>query len=264
MRRRRAPALGHEQRWPALLQPLLSWAAVIVGVGIVVIVVRSPAHGVEISEQALPTGPALYQRTCASCHGNQGQGTFRGPTLVAVGAASADYWLRSGRMPLREPDQQSQRQPPAFTDAQIRELVDYVATLGEGPPIPQIDLAGANLAEGGELYRLNCAACHNWDGKGGALVNQSNAPPLRPVPVRELAEAVRIGPGTMPLFTEDQLNDDQLADVLAYVEYMKTPPDAGGFGLGHWGPSTETLAGFAGLALIVGITAWLGERRRGR
>lgn len=220
-----------------------------------------PAHGQQTSEPGSQTGADLYDGNCASCHGNNGEGSFRGPTLIGVGAASADYWLRSGRMPLVQPDQDVRRGPPAFDDAQIRELVAHVTSFGDGPAIPQIELDGANLAQGGQLYRVNCASCHNWDGKGGALVNRNNAPTLHAVPDRQVAEAMRIGPGAMPKFTTEQLDDQQLSDVIAYVDYMESPQDRGGFALAHWGPSTETIAGFVALLILVLVTAWLGERR---
>lgn len=272
--RRDAPACDTRPARSARATPLLQWMLVIAAAGAVVMLGR-PAAGQqppsEAAEQLTQTpeggaalGPSLYQRDCASCHGNTGEGTFRGPSLIGVGAASADYWLRSGRMPLREPDQEPKRGPVAFSDAEIRVLVDYVAQLGDGPPIPALDLASADLARGGELYRLNCASCHNWDGKGGALVgNRNNAPPLHPIPNRQVAEAVRIGPGTMPNFSPEQLNQEELGDVVAYVEYLGAPRDAGGYGLAHWGPSTETIAGFVGLGALVLVAAWLGDRGRG-
>jgi ubiquinol-cytochrome c reductase cytochrome c subunit len=239
--------------------PVLSWLLVL-GIGAALVLLARPARGVE--EESLPRGPQLYQANCASCHGIQGTGTFRGPTLVGVGAASADYWLRSGMMPLSEPDAEPVRSEPAFSEEEILLLVDYVAQLGDGPPIPDVDLGSVDLARGGELYRINCAACHNWDGKGGALVNSENAPRLHPVPVRQVADAVRAGPGAMPQFTDEQLDEEALSDVVAYVDYLRSPRDEGGFGLAHWGPSTETVAGFFGLGVLVLVTAWLGERRR--
>ncbi len=248
-------------RGPRGLPPVLAWLVLVVSVAGGGLLVADVAHGAQ--EEALPRGPVLYQANCASCHGNQGTGTWRGPSLVGVGAASADYWLRSGRMPIDDPDEEPVRSEPAFDEREIALLVDYVARLGDGPPIPEYDLAGADLARGGELYRVNCAACHNWDGKGGALVNRNNAPALHPVPTRQVAEAVRIGPGTMPQFTREQLDDEELDEVLAYVDYLDNPVDAGGFGLFHWGPATETLAGIVGVGVLVLVTAWLGERRRG-
>lgn len=272
--RRDAPACNARQSGSRRVPPLLQWAVVVLAAGAAVAVAR-PAVGQqppsEAAEQLTQTpqdesalGPDLYQRDCASCHGNRGEGTFRGPSLIGVGAASADYWLRSGRMPLRQPDQEAKRGPPAFGEPEIRALVDYVASLGEGPPIPELDLASVDLARGGELYRLNCASCHNWDGKGGALVgNRNNAPPLRLIPSRQVAEAVRIGVGTMPNFSTGQLDQEELSDVVAYVEYLGSPRDAGGYGLAHWGPSTETIAGFVSLGVLVLVAAWLGERGRG-
>lgn len=255
-----SPSLDSGRGWRRVLSgPVLGWLLV-VGIVAALVGIARPASGVE--EEELPRGPELYQANCASCHGNQGAGTFRGPSLIGVGAASADYWLRSGMMPLSEPDEEPQRSEPSFSEEEIELLVNYVAQLGDGPPIPDVDLASVDLARGGELYRVNCAACHNWDGKGGALVNSDNAPRLHPVPVRQIADAIRIGPGTMPLFTDEQLDEQELNDVVAYVDYLRSPRDAGGFGLAHWGPSTETVAGFLGLLVLVLLTAWLGERRR--
>lgn len=244
----------------AQAQPFVQWLLVVAAAGIVMFLAR-PAHSQQAGEQ--PLGPNLYQSNCASCHGNRGAGTFRGPTLIGVGAASADYWLRSGMMPISDPDEEPTRGEPAFSDAEIRELVDYIAGLGEGPAIPELDLAAADIANGGELYRANCAACHNFDGKGGALVNRENAPPLHPVPNVQIAEAVRIGPGAMPSFTQAQFDTEELNDLVAYADYLRSPLDAGGYGLAHWGPSTESVAAFVGLGVLVLVTAWLGERRRG-
>ena len=145
-------------------------------------------------------------------------------------------------------------------EAQIVELVGYVASLGDGPAIPDVDPETADLARGGDLYRLNCAPCHNWDGKGGALVNGRNAPSLHDAPAVQVAEAIRVGPGAMPLFGEEVLDERDLDDVVAYVEYLKQPRDRGGWALAHWGPATEGVAGLAGLGLLLLVAGWLGKR----
>ena len=207
------------------------------------------------------SGEILYEQHCVTCHGPQGEGTFRGPTLQGAGAASADFYLRSGRMPIDEPDEEVERSEPHFDEAQIRALVDLVAGFGDGPPIPDVDVASGEVARGGEVFRLNCAACHNWDAQGGALVHRENAPPLHDVPPRQAAEAIRIGPGTMPEFDETVLPEEELNSVLAYLELLQEPPDRGGYGLGHWGPATEMLAAFVALGVMLVFTGWLGERR---
>lgn len=242
----RARALGNLLLWTGILGLTAAWLFT---------AAASPAGG----QEGLPRAPELYQRHCAHCHGTQGTGTYRGPTLVGVGAASADFYLRSGRMPIAHPAEEVERGEPAFGEEQIRELVDYVAALGEGPAIPTVAPEGADLGVGGELYRLHCAACHNWDGKGGALVNRQNAPNLHGVPARQVAEAIRIGPGAMPVFGEDLLTDEQLNEVVAYVVALEQPRDLGGFGLFHWGPAVETLAAFVALGGLLLVTAWLGE-----
>ncbi|MDP8977775.1 MAG: c-type cytochrome [Actinomycetota bacterium] len=242
-----------------LLGGLLWWTGV---AGLAALWLVGPDAGRARAQEAPPGGPALYQQYCASCHGNDGEGLYRGPSLVGVGAASADFYLRTGRMPLQEPDQQARRgvSQVDFTDAQIESLVDYVGSLGEGPGIPDVDLEDASLARGGELFRLNCAPCHNWDGKGGALVNLENAPPLHEATPTQVVETIRIGPGAMPRFTHEALSEDEAEDIAGYVAYLNQPEDRGGYGLAHWGPATEMIAGVLGLGALLLVTGWLGER----
>lgn len=210
---------------------------------------------------ATAAGEELYRQHCVQCHGVAGQGTYRGPTLAGTGAAGADFYLRTGRMPIADPDEEVEGGDPHFEEEQIRHLVDYVAGLVEGPAIPRIAVDGADRARGGELYRLHCAACHNWDGKGGALVGGQNAPRIHTLPPTLVAEAVRVGPGSMPTFSPDVLSDEDLEAVVAYVLYLRDPRDAGGHGLAHWGPATEALAAFVALAGLLLVTGWLGSRR---
>jgi ubiquinol-cytochrome c reductase cytochrome c subunit len=245
---------------------LLSWGGLL-GLAFLLVLVFGPFRGQARGQQA-PSELAIdsYQANCAFCHGVNGDGTFRGPSLVGVGEASADYYLRSGRMPVKEPGPAPPRQEPALPPEEIEALIAYVGGFGQGPPIPQVNLGEGeiDISRGQNLYQLNCAACHNWDGKGGAMVSSQYpiAYPLRPVPPVQLAEAIRIGPGTMPVFPPDVLTDEEVDDIVAYVEYLKHPINAGGYGLAHWGPATEGLAATVGLGLILLVTMWLGQRTR--
>lgn len=259
-RRRRATPVRAVWWWTRQLGMVLTW----LGIGGLAVLAASsligeaePARG-----QAAASGEQLYQQQCVQCHGSSGEGTQRGPALTEVGAASADFYLRSGRMPIDDPGQEVARGEPHFNDAQIRALVDYVDSLGEGPAVPDLELGDVDQSRGGELYRLNCASCHNWDGKGGALVGRQNAPDLHAIPSTQIAEAVRIGPGSMPRFGTDVLTDEDLADVVAYVQYLDEPEDEGGYGLAHWGPATEAVAAFLSVGALLVITGWLGERRQ--
>jgi ubiquinol-cytochrome c reductase cytochrome c subunit len=180
---------------------------------------------------------------------------------VSVGEASVDYQLRTGRMPVAQPTDASVRRPPAYGPAEIQGLVDYVAGFGAGgEPIPELDLAGADVANGGELFRLQCAGCHNWAGGGGALL-YTVAPSILPADPVETAEAIRVGPATMPAFGEAALDDEELDDMVAYVRYLSEPVDRGGLPLSHVGPLAEGAVAWVVAAgtVLLGIM-WMGER----
>ena len=83
------------------------------------------------------TGAGLYQANCARCHGAQGNGlTGQGPSLKDAGALRADFYLRTGYMPLGNPHDQPSRSRVLFTEGELRALVGFVASLGHGPAIP--------------------------------------------------------------------------------------------------------------------------------
>lgn len=208
-------------------------------------------------------GRALFTTGCSSCHGLRAEGTRRGPSLLGVGAASVDFWVSTGRMPLKTGGgRQAVRKPPAYQRDEIDDLIAYVTSLDpDGPPIPELDLAQADLAEGGELFRANCAACHGAVGIGGALASGRQAPSLRPATAVQVGEAIRIGPGTMPNFGPDTFSHDQLEAVVTYVESLDHPDDRGGSGLGHAGPIPEGFVGWlAGLGALLLACYWIGDR----
>lgn len=206
-------------------------------------------------------GQELFVTGCSSCHGLRAEGTRRGPTLLGVGAASLDFWVSTGRMPLKTSDRQAVRKPAAYDRDEIDDLIAYVTSLRPGgPPIPELDLAAAELGEGGELFRANCAACHGAAGIGGALAT-GQAPTLRPATAVQVGEAVRVGPGGMPSFGTETFSHDQLEAVVKYVESLDHPDDAGGSGLGHAGPIPEGFVGWlAGLGVLLLACYWIGDR----
>lgn len=194
-----------------------------------------------------------YRRDCAVCHGAEGEGTPRGPDLAGSGTALIDYVLRTGRMPIEEPDEDVARDEPAYDEATIRALVDYTAGLqdgavGDGPPIPDVDLARGDVAVGGEMWRRQCAACHAWSGTGGAMLSRS-VPGVREATPVELGEAVRAGPLEMPRFGSDVLSPHELDSLAAFVDQeLRRAEDPGGWSLGHIGPVAE-----GGIALVAGV-----------
>ena len=216
-------------------------------------------------EQGVTDGGRLYQRDCAFCHGARGEGTDRGVSLQGIGAAEVDYTLSTGRMPKAEPDDKRRRQKPRYTRAQIDALVAYLEpTIAGGPAIPSVDAraaAGAtDLANGGELYRAQCASCHQWAGEGGGLLDR-NAPSLHDATPRQIGDAVRSGPATMPAFSAATISATDLDDIAAYVVYLRHPKDRGGLGLWHFGPVAEGLIAWAvGMVVIALALHWIGER----
>ncbi|MGH9040239.1 MAG: cytochrome bc1 complex diheme cytochrome c subunit [Acidimicrobiia bacterium] len=207
-------------------------------------------------------GRRLYETGCTSCHGVEGRGSRLGPALAGVGAAAADFYLSTGRMPLDDPRAEAVRKPPAYSPAEIADLTAYVASLGDGPPIPAVNPGAGDLALGGQLYTANCAACHNSAGSGGALGQAVFAPGLRQSTHLQIAEAIRIGPGAMPVFGSDTLDDHDVDSVLRYLLHLQQADDRGGAPLGRLGPVPEGLVAWvAGLGPMLLAAFWIGTRQ---
>ncbi|GIJ26405.1 hypothetical protein Vqi01_15670 [Micromonospora qiuiae] len=206
-------------------------------------------------------GRELYRQNCASCHGDQGRGSQRGPSLVGVGAASVDFQVGTGRMPIPDEMQQPRRGRPVFSADEIAALVEHVTSFGGGGPgIPRV--TEGSLGTGRELFAANCAPCHGGTGAGAALTNGWNAPPLYEATPVQVAEAIRVGPGLMPVFPSQVLTDQQVSDLATYVQRLRSERlDRGGNPLGRLGPLAEGVAAWVvALGLLVAAARWLGRR----
>jgi ubiquinol-cytochrome c reductase cytochrome c subunit len=215
-----------------------------------------------VSPEVMRLGVALYATQCVTCHGADGSGVEgRGPTLLIEGTAAADFVLRTGRMPLPDPDLEARRLPVAYSEEEIVALVAYVGALGDGPEIPDVDPERGDAAEGGELYRLHCAACHVASGAGAPIGGGRHAPPLVESTPTQVGEAILVGPGAMPVFGE--LTAEEIDDIAAYVGALQRMDTTGATELGGIGPVAEGLAAWL-LALVplVALCRWIGEPRR--
>lgn len=209
-------------------------------------------------------GAALYLESCAACHGPGGVGSADGPPLIGVGAAAADFMLRTGRMPLSAPGAPMVRRDPVFSDQQIRALVDYVAGLdgGGGPAIPDVQVTGADLARGRDLFITSCAACHGAGAGGDSVGGGFVAPQLLGIDPVTVGEAIRTGPGAMPVFGPGQISDDELGAIAAYLIYLQDEAAPGGLTLGGAGPVVEGyVAWLVGIGLLLLAVRQI-ERRR--
>jgi ubiquinol-cytochrome c reductase cytochrome c subunit len=211
------------------------------------------------SPEVIDQGEKLFAANCATCHGQQAQGTSNGPSLIGVGAAAVDFQVGTGRMPMQAQGPQAPAKPVQFTDAQVKALAAYVASLGPGPSIPSESmLTGGDAANGGELFRINCAMCHNVAGAGGALTQGKYAPELKKTAAVHVYEAMLSGPQNMPVFNDMNLTPADKKDIVAYLEYLKENPSPGGLELGSLGPVSEGLfIWIFGLGAIIGLTIWI-------
>jgi ubiquinol-cytochrome c reductase cytochrome c subunit len=205
-------------------------------------------------------GQKLFAANCASCHGLSAQGSAVAPTLVGVGAASVDFQVGTGRMPAAASGPQEEQKPVQFTDAQVAELATYVASLGPGPSIPSSAyLQGdGDVSAGAELFRINCAMCHNVAGAGGALTEGKYAPSLSGVSAKHIYEAMVTGPQNMPVFNDLNITPADKANIITYLKYLDKHPSPGGLDLGNLGPVSEGLfVWIFALGSVVAITVWL-------
>jgi len=207
-----------------------------------------------------PVGQQIYLRDCAWCHGIQAQGTDRGPDLRSSGPAYVDFMLRTGRMPLLDPHTRGRAQVPRYDSATISALVDYVGRqLGSGEPLP--DLAPGDVTAGRTLFLANCAACHGSSGTGTILQDGSRVPQLYQTRSEQIAEAVRLGPGEMPPFGHSTVDDQELDDIVSYVQQLGPQQVEGGASLDQYGPIAESAVALTvGLPVLVLVIILLGRR----
>lgn len=239
-------------------------ALAVVAAGVALNVGFGSAGAQQEGDRALvERGRQLYGAECALCHGEGGRGVpDRGPSLIGAGAASVDFMLRTGRMPLDSPDARMRRGAPAFPPEQIDALVAYTATFpGGGPPIPEVDPARGELGRGRQVFIAQCAACHGPTGAGIAVGQRDVSSSLGVAEPVEIAEAVRTGPGVMPVFSKETLTEHDLDSVIAWIQNLEQRESRGGISVGRSGPVTEGfVAWLVGMGLLAVVIYLLGEK----
>ncbi len=211
------------------------------------------------SSIAVQEGKQLYNAGCSSCHGPNAQGVEgRGPSLVGVGAAAVEFQVSTGRMPMARQEAQAERKPAKYKAEETEQLAAYIDSLGGGPKVPTGDLRDGDIAEGGKLFRVSCAACHGYTANGGALSSGKFAPALDDVTDEQLYAAMLTGPQNMPVFGDNQLTPDEKKSIINFVQSQKAEKDPGGMGLGRTGPVPEGLVIFVvGIVVLVFATIWI-------
>lgn len=238
-------------------------AVVLAVVGTLAVGATVAAQEDEVDREA--AGRELFGAHCSTCHGAQGRGTDRAPAIQDASPALVDFVIRTGRMPLPELDAPVRRRPPVLDEEQRRAVVAYWRTVNPaGPDVPGPDPAAGDLSAGRELYETNCIACHSAFGQGIAVSQNDLAPGLEQASPVEVAEAIRTGPGVMPVFGPDVIDEEEVDSLIRYVNYLRERPQPGGITFGRSGPVTEGLVSWGiGIVLLLVAAYLIGERRAG-
>ena len=255
-------SIAARRRHPLVTVALVLLGLVVTGAAYAAI---TPGRATAAEDPAdVAAGRNLFLANCSTCHGVDAQGRNNAPSLVGVGAASVDFQVGTGRMPLQNSGPQAPDKPNRFTDTEVRQLAAYVASLAPGPAIPDaaaVSASGGDPSKGNLIFRTNCAMCHNAAGKGGALTRGKYAPSLSGVSATHIYEAMVTGPQSMPVFNDETITPQNKRDVIAYLTTVNDTPDPGGFSLGRIGPVTEGLVGWLiGIGLLIGCAVWLGSK----
>ncbi|MEU0536883.1 cytochrome bc1 complex diheme cytochrome c subunit [Amycolatopsis tolypomycina] len=244
----------------------LGIALVGAGAGYALLVPEPQTAQAQGTPAQLRLGEQVYNNTCIACHGANLEGVQdRGPSLIGIGDAAVYFQTSSGRMPAARQEAQAARKPPKLTEAEIDAVGAYIQAHGGGVQRPAEKgeaLRGDDPARGGELFRLNCASCHNFTGRGGALSAGKYAPNLDPASEEQIYTAMLTGPQNMPKFSDRQLSPEEKKDIVAYVKSVSDGNnDPGGAGLGGVGPASEGVIAFiVGIAALIGVTLWIGSK----
>jgi ubiquinol-cytochrome c reductase cytochrome c subunit len=254
-----------------LAAPLVLLLGLLVTGGMYAALSPATAQTKAADEDMVAKGRALFLVGCASCHGKNAEGVSTkkggqyGPSLIGVGAAAVDFQVGTGRMPMAQPGTQALRKAPVYDQEEIEALAAYVASLGPGPDVPNesdydvSDVENEDIVRGGEFFRTNCTACHNFAGEGGALPRGRFAPKLTGVSEKHIYEAMLTGPQQMPVFSEEVLSPEDKRQIIAYLKKNEETPNYGGFTLGSLGPVSEGLfAWLVGIGGLVAFAVWIG------
>jgi ubiquinol-cytochrome c reductase cytochrome c subunit len=227
----------------------------------------TPSQSAFARSVAIDEGRQLFLKGCSSCHGLNAEGGAIAPSLIGVGAASVDFQVGTGRMPMADMSTQAMRKKPVYDEKEVAALAEYVASLAPGPAIPTDELLNyerdGSTAEGGELFRTNCAMCHNFAAQGGALTQGKYAPTLMGVEPKHIYEALITGPQSMPVFSDKTLTPAEKLSIIKWVKAAEAEPALGGASLGRVGPVTEGLLIWTlGIGLLIGVAVWLAMKAR--
>ena len=155
---------------------------------------------------------------------------------------------------------QAPQKPVQFTEDQILAISSWVQSTSPGPEFPDaktLDGQG-DVANGAELFRINCAMCHNVAAAGGALTEGKYAPALTSTSALHMYAAMVTGPQNMPVFNNMTLTTEEKRDIISSLLFIQENESAGGLNLGSLGPVSEGLfIWIFGIGSLIGLTVWI-------
>lgn len=210
---------------PAAVRALSGWLVVLAaGFGIAAIAGASATAQPEQGETTADfQGADVYTSRCANCHGASGQGGttatgVRAPRLRRVPIALVDLVVRTRRMPPGDADADTRTPNPVRGERRVALLRWMRANLDLTGELPTIEAVGGDPARGQEVYAANCQQCHGSTGAGGVAGAGAFTPGLIHRQPIVIAEATRLGPFQMPQFGEDVVSDDEIRDLVAFLD----------------------------------------------
>lgn len=206
-------------------------------------------------------GETLFQANCATCHGMDLEGREGyGPSLNGVGELAVHFQMSTGRMPMQMNGPQADQKPVQFTDEQIESVALYVQSVAPGPEMPSSRITDGNgdVSHGAELFRINCAMCHNVAAAGGALTQGKFAPDIMDTTPENIYAAMVTGPQNMPVFNNQNLTEEDKRDIISALLYQQEAQAPGGFTLGSLGPVSEGLfIWIFGIGGLIAVAVWI-------
>jgi mono/diheme cytochrome c family protein len=104
----------------------------------------------------------------------------------------------------------------------VRPLVTGVVEKPIGPEIIVRETGFGDAARGEALYSSRCYGCHVPEANVGPAHNSVDFK-VRYADDEAIAIVVRAGRQPMPAFTEQMLSDQELADIIAYLQSLPPP-----------------------------------------
>jgi outer membrane protein assembly factor BamB/mono/diheme cytochrome c family protein len=158
---------------------------------------------------AIAAGKAIYDTTCAGCHGGSGVGgngtPLNRPLTRAGGDADLFRLIREGVADTAMPAF------PALSDDSTWRIIAYVRSLDATAPTP---LSTASAQAGASLFfgRGGCTACHEVDGLGKDLAADLSSVGLKPA--TDIRNALKHEPLGLRFVTVTRVKGERLSGIL--------------------------------------------------